>query len=81
MSLEIKEMLRKWEAGDKETAAAKLKAKGADWILANDVSGDVMGGDANTIHLITADGVEDWPRASKADVAARLAARIADALD
>jgi phosphopantothenoylcysteine decarboxylase/phosphopantothenate--cysteine ligase len=62
-------------------AEEKRTRKGADWILANDVSGDVMGGDANTIHLITADGVEDWPRASKADVAARLAARIADALD
>jgi phosphopantothenoylcysteine decarboxylase/phosphopantothenate--cysteine ligase len=61
-------------------AAAKRTAKGADWILANDVSGDVMGGDANSIHLVSADGVEDWPAMAKADVARRLAARIAEAL-
>jgi phosphopantothenoylcysteine decarboxylase/phosphopantothenate--cysteine ligase len=60
--------------------ADKRARKGADWILANDVSGDVMGGDANSIHLIDADGVEDWVRMSKAAVAERLAARIADAL-
>jgi phosphopantothenoylcysteine decarboxylase/phosphopantothenate--cysteine ligase len=58
----------------------KRVRKGADWILANDVSGDVMGGDSNQVHLITADGVESWDRASKADIAARLADRIADAL-
>ena len=40
-----------------------------------------MGGDANLVHLVTADGVEDWPRADKAAVAARLAARIAAALE
>ena len=45
-----------------EHARKKLKSKGADWIVANDVSGDVMGGDANQIHLITADGVESWER-------------------
>ncbi len=61
-------------------AAAKLASKGCDWIVANDVSGDVMGGDANAVHLVTRAGVEDWPRASKAEVAERLAARIADAL-
>ncbi len=55
----------------------KLKSKGCDWIVANDVSGDVMGGDDNTVHLITAGGVEDWPRMSKEAVAARLATRIA----
>ena len=60
--------------------ADKRTRKGADWILANDVSGDVMGGDANTIHLIDENGVEDWARMSKTAVAERLAARIADAL-
>src|SRR6185436_57178 len=60
--------------------AGKRARKGADWILANDVSGDVMGGDSNTIHLIDDDGVEDWVRMSKAAVAERLAARIAVAL-
>jgi phosphopantothenoylcysteine decarboxylase / phosphopantothenate---cysteine ligase len=63
-----------------EHATAKRTRKGADWIVANDVSGDVMGGDANAIHLVTADGVESWERLSKADVARRLAERIADAL-
>ncbi len=47
------------------SAVAKRAAKSADWIVANDVSGDVMGGDANTVHLVTADGVEDWPRAGQ----------------
>jgi len=63
-----------------EHATAKRARKGADWIVANDVSGDVMGGDANTIHLVTADGIEHWERMPKSEVAARLAARIADAL-
>jgi phosphopantothenoylcysteine decarboxylase/phosphopantothenate--cysteine ligase len=61
-------------------AVAKLARKRADMIVANDVSGDVMGGDANTVHLVTAAGVETWQRAPKTDVAARLAERIADAL-
>jgi phosphopantothenoylcysteine decarboxylase / phosphopantothenate---cysteine ligase len=63
-----------------EHATAKRLRKGADWIVANDVSGDVMGGDSNTVHLVTADGVEDWERLPKAEVARLLAARIADAL-
>ena len=67
-----------------EHATAKRARKGADWIVANDVSGprgeSVMGGDANTIHLVTAGGVEHWERMPKSEVAARLAARIADAL-
>ena len=63
-----------------EEAAAKRARKGADWIVANDVSGDVMGGDANAVHLITDSEEETWDRMSKADVAARLARRIADAL-
>jgi len=61
-------------------AVAKRTRKGADWIVANDVSGDVMGGEANAIHLVTADGVEHWERLPKEDVARRLAERIADAL-
>ncbi len=44
---------------------AKRNAKRADWIVANDVSGDVMGGHRNRVHLITADGVEDWPDAQQ----------------
>ena len=58
-------------------AQAKLAAKGCDWIVANDVSGDVMGGDDNTVHLITHHGVEPWPTMSKQAVAARLADCIA----
>ena len=58
-------------------AAAKRLAKGCDWILANDVSGSVMGGEHNRIHLITDDGVEDWPEESKQSVARRLIARVA----
>ena len=61
-------------------AVAKRTRKGADWIVANDVSGDVFGGEANTVHLVTADGVETWDRLPKDAVAARLADRIAAAL-
>ena len=63
-------------------AKAKLAKKGCDWILANDVSPatGIMGGDANTIHLITADGIEDWPPQSKDDVARTLIERIVTAL-
>ncbi len=65
-----------------EYAKAKLKAKGSNWILANDVSieSGVMGGDRNKIHLVSADGVEDWPEQSKDEVACMLVARIAAAL-
>lgn len=65
-----------------ENARAKRARKGCDWIVANDVSPatGIMGGDSNTIHLVTADGVEDWPTATKDEVARRLVARIADAL-
>ena len=58
-------------------AAAKRQAKGCDWILANDVSGSVMGGDRNRIHLVTADRVEHWPEASKQSVARHLIERVA----
>ena len=61
-------------------ATAKRLKKGADWIVANDVSGDVMGGDANAVHIVTADGVDSWDRMPKEMVASRLAERIADAL-
>ena len=62
-----------------EHAIAKRQSKGCDWILANDVSSatGTFGGDNNTIHLIDELGVEDWPRMSKADVADRLAERVA----
>lgn len=60
-------------------ASAKRARKGCDWIVANDVSEGtgIMGGPENAVTLITADGAEDWPRLPKAEVARRLAARIA----
>ena len=61
-------------------AQAKRLRKGCDWIVANDVSGDVMGGDENSVHLVTAEGVEHWERAPKSQIARRLADRIGDAL-
>jgi phosphopantothenoylcysteine decarboxylase/phosphopantothenate--cysteine ligase len=63
-------------------AQGKLRRKNADWIVANDVSSEtgIMGGAENEIHLITAAGVEDWPRLDKQEVARRLANRIAEAL-
>ncbi|MGJ8537273.1 MAG: bifunctional phosphopantothenoylcysteine decarboxylase/phosphopantothenate--cysteine ligase CoaBC [Parasphingopyxis sp.] len=61
-------------------AKAKLDRKGCDWIVANDVSGEVMGGTENSIHLITADGVESWEQMPKREVARRLAERIVDAI-
>ena len=63
-------------------AQAKRAKKGCDWIVANDVSPStgIMGGDRNTVHLITGSGTEDWPEMYKSEVGARLAARIADAL-
>jgi phosphopantothenoylcysteine decarboxylase/phosphopantothenate--cysteine ligase len=59
---------------------AKLKRKGADIIVANDVSaaGGAMGGDRNRVTLLTADGVEVWPELDKLEVAERLAQVIAD---
>jgi len=63
-------------------AKAKLARKGCDWILANDVSAEsgVMGGDRNTVHLVTAQGVESWPQQSKEEVARTLVGRIAETL-
>ena len=63
-----------------ERAVAKREAKKADWIVANDVSGDVMGGHRNRVHLITGAGVEDWPEGSKEEIAQRLMARIQEVL-
>jgi phosphopantothenoylcysteine decarboxylase/phosphopantothenate--cysteine ligase len=60
-----------------DNAIAKRSSKGADWIVANDVSGDVMGGHRNRIHLVTADGIEDWPEDSKQEVARLLMRRVA----
>ncbi len=58
---------------------AKLAKKGCDWIIANDVAPGTgtFAGDHNTVHLIRADGVEDWPKMTKDDVAQQLAVRIA----
>ncbi|MBI2714074.1 MAG: bifunctional phosphopantothenoylcysteine decarboxylase/phosphopantothenate synthase [Rhizobiales bacterium] len=74
-------------AAETENVAAnakeKLARKGCDWILANDVSPQtgIMGGNRNTIQLVTPAGIEPWPPQSKDDVAAMLIARIADELD
>ena len=63
-------------------ATAKRARKGCDWIVANDVSPatGIMGGSENAVTLITADGSETWERMSKSAVAAKLAARIAEAI-
>jgi phosphopantothenoylcysteine decarboxylase/phosphopantothenate--cysteine ligase len=63
-------------------AKAKLARKGCDWIVANDVRPEtgVMGGELNQVHLVSAAGVEAWPRLPKPEVASRLAQRIAEAL-
>jgi phosphopantothenoylcysteine decarboxylase/phosphopantothenate--cysteine ligase len=58
-------------------ARAKIAKKGCDWIVANDVSGDVMGGAENQVLLITKDGAETWPRMAKEAVARKLAEKIA----
>lgn len=58
-------------------AAAKRSKKKCDWVVANDVSGDVMGGETNRVILVTQDGHQDWPLAHKSDVARRLTAEIA----
>jgi phosphopantothenoylcysteine decarboxylase/phosphopantothenate--cysteine ligase len=63
-------------------AAAKLKKKGADFIVANDVSSEtgVMGGDRNRVRIVSKAGVDEWPELSKEEVATRLAALIAERL-
>ena len=64
-------------------AKAKLARKGCDWIVANDVSPDtgIMGGDFNSVHLVRASGIENWPRMDKDAVAHALVAEIAKTLD
>jgi len=68
--------------GVERHATEKRARKGCDWIVANDVSPGtgIMGGTENAVTLITAEGAETWPRLSKAETAARLAARIAETL-
>ena len=61
-------------------ARAKRTRKGCDWIVANDVSGDAMGGAHNEAVLITGEGEEIFDRAAKAEIASKLSARIAEAL-
>ncbi len=65
-----------------DNATQKRRAKGADWIVANDVSAEtgIMGGDRTRVHLVTGAGVEDWPPMTKDEMAARLLARAAEAL-
>ncbi|MVZ96368.1 bifunctional phosphopantothenoylcysteine decarboxylase/phosphopantothenate synthase [Sphingorhabdus sp. IMCC26285] len=63
-----------------EHAQAKLAKKGCDWIVANDVSGDVMGGANNAFHIVTKDGVESWPDSPKDVIARKLMERVAHAL-
>ncbi|MDT6939292.1 bifunctional phosphopantothenoylcysteine decarboxylase/phosphopantothenate--cysteine ligase CoaBC [Brucella pseudogrignonensis] len=61
-------------------ATRKLDKKGADWIVANDVSGDVMGGDRNRVRILSHSGIEEWPEMSKEQVAEKLAEKIASVL-
>jgi phosphopantothenoylcysteine decarboxylase/phosphopantothenate--cysteine ligase len=65
-----------------EHAKEKRARKGCDWIVANDVSAatGIMGGDCNTVHLVTAQRVESWPPQSKQEVARALVLRIAETL-
>jgi len=63
-----------------EHATAKRARKGVDWIVANDVSGDVMGGASNAVHIVTADGIESLPEMPKYAVATALVERIVRAL-
>jgi phosphopantothenoylcysteine decarboxylase/phosphopantothenate--cysteine ligase len=67
------------ETSDLEAnARAKLTRKGCDWVVGNDVSADgIMGGDENEVLIVDAQGVDRWPKASKLEVARRLAERIA----
>ena len=62
-------------------AEAKLARKGCDWIVANDVSADPMGGESNRVHIVSKDGVDSWDRLPKAAVARKLMEKIADELE
>ncbi len=63
-----------------DNAKKKRKRKAADWIVANDVSGNVMGGDTNRVHIVNEDGVESLEEMPKLEVAMALVQRMADAL-
>ena len=63
-----------------ENAKKKRKRKAADWIVANDVSGDVMGGDTNRVHIVSDEGIESLEEMPKLEVAMALVQRMADAL-
>jgi phosphopantothenoylcysteine decarboxylase/phosphopantothenate--cysteine ligase len=65
-----------------EHAQKKRQRKGCDWIVANDVSPEtgIMGGDRNSVHVVTADGIESWPDLDKVEVARRLVERVGRAL-
>lgn len=60
-----------------EHAQAKLAKKGCDWVVANDVSGKVMGGDSNAFHIVTKNGVESWPETTKEAIARQLMEKVA----
>ena len=60
---------------------AKLARKGCDWIVANDVAADPMGGENNRVHIVSKDGVDSWDRLPKGAVALKLMEKIADELD
>ncbi len=62
-------------------AQAKLVRKGCDWIVANDVAADPMGGESNRVHIVSKDGVDSWDRLPKNAVARKLMEKIADELD
>jgi phosphopantothenoylcysteine decarboxylase/phosphopantothenate--cysteine ligase len=62
-------------------AEAKLARKGCDWIVANDVAADPMGGESNRVHIVSKDGIDSWDRLPKAAVARKLMEKIADELD
>ncbi|WP_293704758.1 bifunctional phosphopantothenoylcysteine decarboxylase/phosphopantothenate--cysteine ligase CoaBC [Sphingopyxis sp. UBA6723] len=62
-------------------AQAKLAKKGCDWIVANDVAADPMGGESNRVHIVSKNGIDSWDRLPKAAVARKLMEKIADELD
>ena len=61
-------------------AKTKLTKKGCDWIVANNVSGDVMGGENNAFHIVTKDGVDSWPESPKDVIARKLMEKVAHEL-
>jgi len=62
-------------------AEAKLAKKACDWIVANDVAADPMGGESNRVHIVSKNGIDSWDRLPKAAVARKLMEKIADELD